>query len=488
MEDAKLGPAAERGKIGRPVREGGSESSAQWYEEQLHQQHRDEQQQLRREQLCELRAFKTQLLQEVMVQLTPPSSPRENWNERPTEGRCHGSMETPFLPQTQPCRLSVSSDTGEALGNPPAHGSPLHTSIVHHTINTPTNSPFIPPLSISAMQTQCLGPHGQPLSAPQAPRMLHTPEHLWHLSTNSLPPPLDSQQQPAPNHSTCVSSSLPPPPPPPQMRGVPVFTTTPPSQPCLPQRPAADCSVRQSLEAAFPPQFFTQNTTSVRYNLSSGHNTESGPSSPRTVCSTSPAPSGMATPISLSASQTGPRAKYLAVKAALIKKHTKHINDLKRYYELQLARLRASLQHELETRSTQTLLASPAEIPKHGSTDSVIDILQNKSSLQEEGAKSQKSNLAPGRPAVELHNSGSPQDEDSGPEFQNKSTQTFVASPPGSPPQHSPRAYQSEPSLAAYSSTTGSITRQMEEMLRTENTALRNKCTQLESQMEKCAV
>ena len=171
---------------------------------------------------------------------------------------------------------------------------------------------------------------------------------------------------------------------------------------------------------------------------------------------------------------------------------------LKHYYELQLAQLRANLRREFETKSTQTFLTSPMEItPKYGSTDSLINILHSEPEKGNSKPYSipQKSSSSPKRSAGELASSISPQDETSEPKdlrpgFLNKSTQTFLMSPARSPPlrAESPKAYHSEPSLVANSSTTGSLTKQIEETLRSENEELRSKCAQLQSQMEQCTV
>ena len=52
-----------------------------------------------------------------------------------------------------------------------------------------------------------------------------------------------------------------------------------------------------------------------------------------------------------------------AVKAALIEKHARYVEDLKRYYESQLAELRASLQAELKppTRTPTPVKSPPLE-------------------------------------------------------------------------------------------------------------------------------
>lgn len=54
------------------------------------------------------------------------------------------------------------------------------------------------------------------------------------------------------------------------------------------------------------------------------------------------------------------------MKANLIEKHAKHVDDLKHYYETELAQLRASLEIETEVKARQTGLTSPARSSPHG--------------------------------------------------------------------------------------------------------------------------
>lgn len=65
------------------------------------------------------------------------------------------------------------------------------------------------------------------------------------------------------------------------------------------------------------------------------------------------------------------------MKAALIEKHSRHMEDLKRYYESQLAELRTNLAHSSETRSTQTLPSSRAKSPLHGNTVTSLERSQS---------------------------------------------------------------------------------------------------------------
>ena len=77
-----------------------------------------------------------------------------------------------------------------------------------------------------------------------------------------------------------------------------------------------------------------------------------------------------------------------AVKAALIEKHARHMEDLKRHYESQLAELRTSLAQDSETTSVKT--------PTHDSTSSLRGAVQS-SFASQYGSPSSSPALQEGR-------------------------------------------------------------------------------------------
>lgn len=298
--------------------------------EQLQQLHWSQQQQLNREQLNQLKAFKNQLMNDVLTQLSPRSGPQEDILGT---GQRYGCFDTR--------QLSLSlEEAGHVL-------SPRFTRPIHHSAaDQPPPGLFTPirlPTSITAINhfspssprphpsltTTTIPSHTHtPLSVttelctsdlsstpPQAPLNQHTQQiHLPELSQVALSPDL-----------SVVSPQLP----------VPLFSphSTPPTITCTP---------RPILPPGTPDSHSQQ--------LSISH------TSPHTVGHSISPMASSTTPPSLPKNTQGTLNTHPAVKTTLIEKHARHVEDLKQYYESKLE----ELQRELTLSSEEKSLTSPS--------------------------------------------------------------------------------------------------------------------------------
>ena len=268
--------------------------------EQLQWQHVSEQRQLHQEQLEQLKAFKTQLVSDLLTQLSPrpkPTGTPAAYNQRPPPVIHHGPPEF-YLPLGSP-------------GKPHSPQSAQHIHpLPHSATTTPTSIPTQLEASLSGSVTfpgsQQLpdSPHYSNPSpsikqSPQ-PSLPHKDEHEAH-TVYSTPPPYTSHTLSPSTNTRQLHQNSPP------------------------------------FNSAIPEQFSaTQQPT----------------------LATVPAHSSRWAEVVESASM------HSSVKAALIEKHTKHVEDLKSYYETQLAKLQESLiAAEKESSVRDTLPPSPRSLP-----------------------------------------------------------------------------------------------------------------------------
>lgn len=295
--------------------------------EQLQQLHWSQQQQLDREQLNQLKAFKNQLMNDVITQLSPRSGPQEDIVGTGQRYSCFDTHQ-----------LSLSlEEAGHLL-------SPLFTHPIHHSAAPPgLFTPIRLPTSITAIN------HVSPSSSP--PR-------------SSLATTTPSRTNPPVTTELCASNLYSTPPQAPLNQHTLQVHIPERSQVALPSTLSPDLSVvcpqlpvPSSSPHSTPPTITCTPGPILPAGTANSHSQQLSISrtSPHTVGHTISPTARSTMPLPLPQNTQGTPNTHSAVKTTLIEKHARHVEDLKQYYESKLE----ELQRELNLSSEEKPLTSP---------------------------------------------------------------------------------------------------------------------------------
>lgn len=329
--------------------------------EQLQQLHWPLQQQLNRDQLEQLKTFKTQLMNDVLTQLSPRSVSRESKTGTPG----HKS------PQNDQLSLSLE-EAGHLLS--PHFPCPTH----HSTADQPPpvlSTPIKPPISSAAKKHVSPSPPHPPFSSTisshthtLAPDItdLHMsnlsstpPQHSLNLHTLQVQLPEYLQVPPSSTLSPNLSLECPQIPPPPTSPDT--ATTTPPTITHTPLPPEALDSHSQQI------------SISETYSLRCSPNpaplqpADDYHSPPHAVGHyTSPTASPTTHPLPPTVQRT--LNTHSAARTTPTERHTRHVEDLTQYYESKLEELQRELTRSSERNSSQPLPLNNAKPQDHRHT------------------------------------------------------------------------------------------------------------------------
>lgn len=327
--DSKLSRASE--SVEGDHVEVGEETDTQT--EQLQHLHWSQQQQLNREQLNQLKAFKNQLMNDVLTQLSPRSGLQEDIVGTGQRYSCFDTRQ-----------LSLSlEEAGHVL-------SPRFTRSIHHSAaDQPPPGLFTPirlPTSITAVNhVSPSSPHPHSSLTTTTPSRTHTP---LSVTTDLCTSNLSSTPPQAPLNQHTLQVHLP------EHSQVALSPTLSPDRsvvsPRLPVPSFSPHSTPPTITLTPQPILLPGTPDSHSQQLSISH------ASPHTVghC------------ISSTASSTSPSLPlntlntHSAVKTTLIEKHARHVEDLKQYYESKLE----ELQRELTLSSEEKSITSPSSHAK----------------------------------------------------------------------------------------------------------------------------